>query len=83
MKRNNILPLACIAVAFILNIGVLFAQPASAPSNPRSTPAKGCWPPPCMPIDGGISFLIAAGVAYGGKKLHNHRKKNVELKEVE
>ena len=26
------------------------------------------------PIDGGVSLLIAAGVAYGAKKAHEHRK---------
>jgi hypothetical protein len=34
----------------------------------------GCIPPPCVPIDGGLSFLLAAGVAYGGKKLLDHKK---------
>ena len=29
----------------------------------------GCIPPPCVPIDGGISLLVAAGVALGGKKI--------------
>ena len=24
-----------------------------------------CWPPPCVPIDGGIIALAAAGIAYG------------------
>ena len=26
------------------------------------------------PIDGGVSLVIAAGVAYGAKKAHEHRK---------
>lgn len=37
-------------------------------------------PPPdpeAIPIDGGLGFLIAAGMAYGAKKLHkNHKDKN-------
>ncbi len=28
-----------------------------------------------VPIDGGISGLIAVGLAYGAKKLHDRRKK--------
>jgi hypothetical protein len=34
-------------------------------------------PPPTtnVPVDGGISGLIAAGIAYGAKKLHDRRKK--------
>jgi len=33
-----------------------------------------CWPPPCVPIDGGISFLLAAGFLYGGKKIYDISK---------
>ncbi len=43
---------------------------AGAPPPPQT-----CWPPPCIPIDGGISLLIAAGVALGGKKMYGFRKK--------
>lgn len=32
-------------------------------------------PPPATPIDGGLSLLLAAGGAYGVKKLVNARKK--------
>jgi len=28
------------------------------------------------PIDGGLSLLLGAGVAYGAKKLRDHRKNN-------
>ena len=32
---------------------------------------------PGIPIDGGISLLLAAGIAYGGKKIYDlGRKKN-------
>ena len=43
---------------------------AGAPPPPQT-----CWPPPCIPIDGGISLLVAAGVALGGKKMYDFRKK--------
>jgi len=33
-------------------------------------------PDPDVPIDGGLSILIAAGVGYGIKKLRDERKKN-------
>ena len=33
-----------------------------------------CWPPPCVPIDGGLSFLLLAGAAYGGKKVYDISK---------
>jgi len=40
-------------------------------------PGAGCWPPgnpACIPIDGGITLLIAAGLAYGGKKTLDLKK---------
>jgi hypothetical protein len=33
-----------------------------------------CWPPPCIPIDGGLSLLIGAGALLGGKKALEARK---------
>ena len=41
---------------------------------PSSGDDPGCWPPPCVPIDGGISLLIAAGAIYGGIKLYSKNK---------
>ncbi len=40
-------------------------------------PDPGCPTPPCpaIPLDGGISLLIAAGIAYGSKKVYNAKKK--------
>lgn len=32
--------------------------------------------PSCIPIDGGLGFLIAAGVGYGIKKIRDSRKLN-------
>ena len=32
-------------------------------------------PPPSIPIDGGIGFLIAAGLLYGAKKIYDSRYK--------
>ena len=45
--------------------------------------ADDCGDDPCdpdIPIDGGVSLLIAAGVAYGGKKIADSRKAKKELK---
>lgn len=41
---------------------VVFAQPGN-PTNP-------------VPLDGGISLLIAAGAAFGAKKIYDARKKD-------
>ncbi|PBQ31546.1 hypothetical protein CNR22_07120 [Sphingobacteriaceae bacterium] len=51
----------------------LFAAPAPPPSSSTSGPL--CWPPPCVPIDNGIIFLIVAGVLFGAKKFYDLRKK--------
>jgi hypothetical protein len=51
--------------------GVVMAQGVGGPPP--------CWPPPCIPIDGGISLLVAAGTLIGGKKaldLRRGRKHN-------
>jgi hypothetical protein len=34
-------------------------------------------PPPAVPIDGGLGFLLFAGIAYGAKKLYD-TKQSVE-----
>ena len=31
----------------------------------------GCFPPPCVPIDGGMSWLLIAGTIYGSKKIYD------------
>ena len=48
---------------------------AGPPGPPGGGGGPGCWPPPCVPIDGGLSFLIAAGALYGGKKIYDISKK--------
>lgn len=39
-----------------------------------------CWPPPCIPIDGGLSFLMMAGAVLGGKKAYDLRKAHKRAK---
>lgn len=56
--------------------------PGPGPGGGPPGPAGGagdeppCWPPPCVPVDGGITFLIALGAAYGGKKAYDKFKKD-------
>ncbi len=54
------------AIAFLPIVGV--AQPPD-PDEP-------------LPIDGGVSLLVAAGVGYGAKKLHDAKKRKQENKEA-
>ena len=55
---------------------------AGGPPPPPGGGGPPCLPPPCIPIDGGISFLVAAGVAVGAKKIYNSRKE-AENKDIQ
>lgn len=57
---------------------ISFFVHAKPPLPPGGNPPD-CWPPPCIPIDGGISLLIAAGAVYGGKKLYDYKKEKNSL----
>jgi hypothetical protein len=74
-----------ITIAFLLTIVAVTtigtthsfaaAPPPVAPPPPPGGGGPPCWPPPCVPIDGGISLLLAAGLALGGRKLLKNSKK--------
>lgn len=61
-------------------VGLLMAMPFLASAQPPDPP--GGTPPPCgdpfgspCPIDGGVGFLVAAGLALGGKKAYDLGRK--------
>ncbi len=56
---------------FVLMAGYAAAQPPPPPPPPDDPP---CWPPPCVPVDGGISIAIAAAAVLGGKKIYDAMK---------
>jgi hypothetical protein len=60
---------------FFTLLFILFIQPAFAqgPGDP------GGGDDGDIPIDGGISLLLVAGVAYGSKKVLDYRKANPKL----
>lgn len=64
---------------FVLAISVVNNAFAGGPP-PGPPPGGGggppCWPPPCVPIDGGLGFLLIAGTLYGGKKIYDINKKD-------
>ena len=62
---KNFIKVYLIMFTLLLGSIVVSAQPSGDPGDPDATQA---------PIDGGVSLLIAAGVAYGAKKAHEHRK---------
>ncbi|GAB4140594.1 MAG: hypothetical protein Fur0041_15740 [Bacteroidia bacterium] len=57
-----------LTVLFLL-VTVLTIQAQPPPPPPPTGPP--CWPPPCVPVDGGITIAIGAAVAFGGKKLYD------------
>jgi hypothetical protein len=58
-----------------LIVMVVFSVVANAqPGPPPGPPCGGPFGPAC-PIDGGVSLLIAAGLAYGGKKSYDMARK--------
>lgn len=72
MRRIHVYRILVI-VMFTLPV-YMFAQDAPLPDeNPPCGPPFG---PVCVPIDGGISLLIAAGMALGGKKAYDAYRNN-------
>ena len=57
--------------AFILLVAVSGTVLAQAPADGGPAPTG----PTDTPLDGGVSLLLAGGVAYGLKQLRNHRKR--------
>ncbi len=54
----------------------VFAPPSGPPGGTGGGSPIG--DPAGVPIDGGLGFLLAAGVAYGGKKLKDRKKAKAE-----
>ena len=52
----------------VLVCSPMFVPELIAQGGPPVGGQPPCWPPPCIPIDGGLGLLIAAGALIGGKK---------------
>lgn len=73
MKKYTFKVIATFSFVAMMALGTdVLASPPGGGGGPSGQ--GGCIPPPCVPIDGGISLLIAAGVALGGKKIFNSLK---------
>jgi hypothetical protein len=55
-----------IVIMFFFVLKNIFAQPGPPPE-------PDCWPPPCIPIDGGISFFTFLSVFFGYKFLSKNK----------
>lgn len=49
-------------------------------TNPGDNGGTEDVPPTPTPFDGGVSILVAAGVAYGLKKVHERKKAEKDIK---
>ena len=54
-----------IALFFIFSSTFLVGQIGGG--GPPGSGGPPCWPPPCVPVDGGIGILIAVGAFFGYK----------------
>jgi len=70
---KNLIKILFIAALVSCGISVWSQAPPSPPGNPST--GGGGGGPVGAPIDGGLGILIAMGVAYGGKKYYQARKK--------
>lgn len=76
MNKNLKLVVVLLGLFFLSNLELIAAGPPGPPGGGGGGPPGGCWPPStCIPIDGGLSFLLLAGAAYGAKKIHDISKK--------
>ncbi len=74
LKKFIFITLFLVAMSIVNN--AFAAGPPGPPGGGGGGPP--CWPPPCVPIDGGLGFLLLAGVAYGGKKVYDISKEKAE-----
>ena len=53
----------------------LFAQPPGGPPPGGGGGDPPCWAPECIPIDGGIIFLIVGGIMLGVFTVYSHKSR--------
>jgi len=68
-----------IVAAFLLALSLLINEAIAQPPPPTGPP---CWPPPCVPIDGGVSYLLVAAILLGAATLYFSNKKKVSAEKI-
>lgn len=74
MSKRHYQILALLVLVLLAGVTALHAQLPPPPPPPPPPDNPPCWPPPCIPVDGGILFAVGAAAAFGGKKLFKSRK---------
>ncbi len=67
MKLNKYFLLTLTILLVIIGIQTGHAQPPPPPPPPTGPP---CWPPPCIPVNGGMFYAIGAAVLFGAYALY-------------
>lgn len=71
-----------IAFIFVIAIVSLYGSEVFAAGMGMGPPGPPCgvppFPPCPVPIDGGISLLAGVGILFGGKKIYDTHKKNLD-----
>ena len=80
LLKSNLLPrLLLIIIVMVLPLMGI----SQDPPGPGDTGGGNPDDAGSVPIDGGLSLVIAAGVGYGAKKLREHNKKKREERELD
>lgn len=73
MKMNKYFLLIATILLVVIGIQTGHAQP---PPPPPPTGGPPCWPPPCIPVNGGIIYAVGAAILFGAyaliKSLRSH-----------
>ena len=76
--KNNLLPLLFFVIIIMLLPLMGISQDPPGPGD-----TGGGNPDGSVPIDGGLSLVIAVGVGYGAKKIRDYNKKKKEEAELD
>ena len=59
-----------LVISFVIMVLFFQGQPGPLPGGGAAPP---CWPPPCIPVDGGISIFTFISILLGYKFLSKNK----------
>lgn len=63
MKLNKYLFLFIVILLIAVSSQPIYAQLPPPPPPPPTGPP--CWPPPCVPVNGGLIYALSAALLFG------------------